>query len=219
MLQRWCIRSGAFTQSLILRPRLRWQSSLSAIEWTAVQGFRRRAVVDLTTALETSSGTGVPVQLGEKLRTIASEEVTTALGETSSSQASVHCEQEATEVLDMLSVLEEFRKEKRQLQARRADLLAIGFQNSNEENQEFTSLIVCAVGGLFAVSIHYVFFVLWLAGYMVYRRSTRSVRQHYAAMDTLQDVTDRLKELEALESKRVAEMRSRLEAWRKGEAE
>eukprot|EP00434_Breviolum_minutum_P014754 symbB.v1.2.013008.t1/scaffold914.1/size160365/1 len=87
MLQRWCIRSGAFTQSLILRPRLRWQSSLSAIEWTAVQGFRRRAVVDLTTALETSSGTGVPVQLGEKLRTIASEEVTTALGETSSSQA------------------------------------------------------------------------------------------------------------------------------------
>ena len=33
--------------------------------WTAVQGFRRRAVVDLTTALETSSGTGVPVQLGQ----------------------------------------------------------------------------------------------------------------------------------------------------------
>lgn len=30
---------------------------------------------------------------------------------------------------------QEFRKEKRQLQARRADLLAIGFQNSNEENQ------------------------------------------------------------------------------------
>lgn len=27
------------------------------------------------------------------------------------------------------------------------------------------------------------------------RRSTRSVRQHYAAMDTLQDVTDRLKEV------------------------
>lgn len=32
-------------------------------------------------------------------------------------------------------VPQEFRKEKRQLQARRADLLAIGFQNSNEENQ------------------------------------------------------------------------------------
>ncbi len=30
---------------------------------------------------------------------------------------------------------QEFRKEKRQLQARRADLLAMGFQNSNEENQ------------------------------------------------------------------------------------
>ena len=35
--------------------------------------------------------------------------------------------------------------------------------------QEFASLIVCAVAGLFAVSIHYIFFVVWLAGYMVYR--------------------------------------------------
>ena len=60
--------------------------------------------------------------------------------------------------------------------------------------QEFASLIVCAVAGLFAVSIHYGFFVVWLAGYLVYRRATRATRRQRSAMEDLESITGRLRE-------------------------
>eukprot|EP00435_Cladocopium_sp_Y103_P074394 s24_g48.t1 len=83
LCHRWAVRYGGLTRAP-LTGRWPFSSALSAVELHAVQAFRRRAVLDLTRALEASSGTGVPVQLSEKLRNIASEEVTTALGETGS---------------------------------------------------------------------------------------------------------------------------------------
>ncbi|CAK9071286.1 unnamed protein product [Durusdinium trenchii] len=186
-------------------------STLSSSQLAAVQAFRHRALPDVTAALE-GPGTG-SVRLGETLRSIACEEVAD-LSEDVSKEAAAQCEQEASEVLQALADLEEHRKERRRLQANRADILAMGFQNINEENQEFASLIVCATAGIFAVSIHYAFFVLWFAGYLIYRRSTRSVRRQHTALENLEDITDRLKELDALESKRLEDLQARLQAWK-----
>ncbi|OLQ11170.1 hypothetical protein AK812_SmicGene5023 [Symbiodinium microadriaticum] len=98
----------------------------------------------------------------------------------------------------------------------RADCLAVGFQNPNAENQEFASMIVCATAGIFAVSIHYIFFSVFALGYYVYRRSTRATRRQHAALEDLQEITDRLKELEKLETERLSSLRSSIKAWQEG---
>ena len=79
-------------------------------------------------------------------------------------------EGDVAKIIPLLAELEDSRREYRQLKIERADHLAVGYQDSVSENQEFASLVVCATAGIFAVSVHYVFFFVMGFAYTMYRR-------------------------------------------------
>merc|ERR1711974_293511 len=83
--------------------------------------------------------------------------------------------------------------EEKQLRVRRADLLAVGYQDQVGENQEYAALAVCTIAGIFAVSIHYAFFIAWALSYYIYRRATKQIRVKDNATAELQDTIERLR--------------------------
>eukprot|EP00928_Gymnodinium_smaydae_P043842 TRINITY_DN29300_c0_g1_i1.p2 TRINITY_DN29300_c0_g1~~TRINITY_DN29300_c0_g1_i1.p2 ORF type:complete len:282 (+),score=74.75 TRINITY_DN29300_c0_g1_i1:71-916(+) len=173
----------------------------------ALLQFRKRASAELAGAEAT---VGAPAEVAARLRAMADEE---SSGATSSSPIAAELEGALTS-LDALGAL---RREQKDLRAKRADLLAVGFQSQSAENQEFAALVVCATAGIFAVSIHYGFFVIWGFAYMVYRKATQQTRIQRASSDDLQGIVERLRELDALEATQRSQLQALAEAWRQGQ--
>lgn len=125
----------------------------------------------------------------------------------------------AEEAIALADALAEGRRERGRLRAERADILAVGFQTTTAENQEFASLVVCATAGIFAVSVHWSFFSVFGVSYALYRRSTKEVRKQRAAVEHLEGVIARLKALDQEEAERLEALRARARAWDAGSAE
>jgi len=125
-------------------------------------------------------------------------------------------EQEAEYAVADVITLEELRAERPQLLRQRADLLQVSFQSQTAENQEFGALVICATAGIFAVSLHYGFFSVFIVAYWLYRRATADMRRQQYACDDLADVLARLKEINVLEAEALAAICRRASAWRDG---
>eukprot|EP00933_Yihiella_yeosuensis_P050523 TRINITY_DN4832_c0_g1_i1.p1 TRINITY_DN4832_c0_g1~~TRINITY_DN4832_c0_g1_i1.p1 ORF type:complete len:234 (-),score=52.52 TRINITY_DN4832_c0_g1_i1:197-898(-) len=200
----------------------------------AAEAFRKRAAPEIVNAIAAAGAGAVrndsaPVvgpKLGQTLQTVAEEEVEASFGvsnKDASTEARIACAaslaKEGEEVSKLLTDLEAARIEKKILVKARADALAIGFQNPQAENQEFASLIVCATAGIFAVSIHYVFFGLFAVGYYVYRKSTRAVREQRQSAQDLSEILAELRKVEDQEKELVLVLNTRAEVWREGRTE
>lgn len=193
----------------------------SAVQATLIN-FRRNAGPYLSEAAAAGSSSISVGSLSASLRDAATKNLQATFGEASGSQDWTSCEaqleQETQQALVLVSELEGYHKERTRLKEKRADLLAVGFQTTGAENQEFASLVVCASAGIFAVSIHWGFFSIFAVSYALYRRSTVAVRKQRKATDDLQDTVDRLKELVELEAERISSLRAHAEAWAQGNA-
>lgn len=158
--------------------------------------------------------------MGRVLESARSGALQDAFGEDGAVEAREACEamieEESKGPLAIATELEEHHRTKRLLKAERADILAIGFQTTHSENQEFASLIVCATAGIFAVSIHFSFFSIWLLAYMLYRRSTKQTRVQRAAVDDLEGLVHRLRQVEEADRERRAALKAVAEAWSAG---
>lgn len=175
--------------------------------------FRRRAADELVpfTADSTFSGsTPSASQVRVSLQEVAKDE----LGDTTDCAKEV--EQEAEHAVADVTALEELRAERPKLRASRADLLQVSFQSQAAENQEFGALVICATAGIFAVSLHYGFFSIFIVAYWLYRRATQDMRRQQLAVDDLADVIARMKEINGLEAEALAIIRGRASAWRDG---
>jgi len=128
-------------------------------------------------------------------------------------------ERDAADTVSMLSKVEESQLEQHRLKMKRADLLAVGFQSSGAENQEFASLVMCATAGIFAVSVHYGFFGAFAFSYWLYRGSTKAVRIQRNSAEVLQETIDRMRELEQDNVEHLAALRLRAAAWAGGGSE
>lgn len=184
----------------------------------ALERFRQRVGPELAAAAD--GGAVSSVNVGRLLRGAAEEELK-AFGEAeveARAECAAQLQQETDAVLAIVSPIEEGHRERQKLKAARADILAVGFQTTGAENQEFASLIVCATAGIFAVSIHWGFFSIWAIAYMLYRRSTKQTRTQRAASDDLQGLVARLREVEEADREHRAALKARAEAWSAGRA-
>lgn len=125
--------------------------------------------------------------------------------------------QELGEALAKVAAVSELRQEHKQLRTRRADLLAVGYQDQVGENQEYAALAVCAIAGIFAVSISYVFFIAWGLSYFLYRRATVKLRAKHEATAKLQDTLDRIREVDEEVSQYRADLHTLAMAWQTGD--
>lgn len=189
---------------------------------TALEQFRRHAGPELAAAGDAVAGGVSSTQLGRALRGARDDALQATFGGEAASEARAGCEElieeETKNPLSIATELEEFHRERQSLKAEKADLLAVGFQTTTSENQEFASLIVCATAGIFAVSIHFSFFGIWLFAYLLYRRSTKQTRIQRAAVDDLQGLVDRLRQVEEAEQERRVALRALGGAWAAGRA-
>lgn len=170
-----------------------------------------------------SGGGFSAAQLGRTLGNARDEALdAAAFGKDGDAEARASCEaameEESKSPLAIAAEIEEHHRTKRSLKDERADILAIGFQTTHAENQEFASLIVCATAGIFAVSIHYVFFSIWLLAYLLYRRATKQTRIQRAATDDLEGLVGRLRQVEEVDREQRAALKAIAEAWCGGRA-
>lgn len=186
----------------------------------ALEQFRRRAGPELALAAEAVAGGVSSTQLGRTMRIARDDALQQGFGEQDAGGARARCEaaieEEAEGPAAMAAEIEDFHRERQSLKKARADILAVGFQTTHSENQEFASLIVCATAGIFAVSIHYVFFSIWFFAYMLYRRSTKQTRVQRAAVDDLQGLVERLRQVDEAEQERRAALKMLATAWADG---
>lgn len=124
--------------------------------------------------------------------------------------------QELGQALARVAAVSELSQERKELRTRRADLLTVGYQDQVGENMEYAALAICAIAGIFAVSIHYAFFVAWGASYYVYRRATRKLRAKHDATAELQDTLERLRIVDEELSEYRADLHSLAVAWKSG---
>jgi len=189
---------------------------------TAADAFHRHASVVLARVAPVG-GTSAIV-LGEALQKAAEEEVRLAFGDGSDgceerAECSRQLVREAEEAVAMATGLAETRRELADLRRARADKLAVGFQTAGKENQEYCALVVAAAAGIFGVSVHYGFLSIFAVAFLIYRRATSVVRKQRAAMDELQDILDRIPDLEQAEAQRLEVLRARAALWSGGAAE
>jgi len=185
----------------------------------ALLAFRRRAGQELGLALSGAPEALVPARVDAALRDIVEEESRVPSGEVGKESACrAAMDEERQQAMTLLNELQEHRRERTRLKMKRADLLAVGFQSSSQENKEFAALVVCAAAGIFAVSIHWAFFSIWGIAYIIYRRSTEMVRTQRTATDNLQETLDALKALQTEDDKKVAALRARASSWSTGSA-
>lgn len=201
----------------------------SATADVALERFRRRGGPELAALAGAGAGGISAPRLRQALEEAARAELEAAFGPPPSGEGAApaaastprgDCERRAAaeieEAVAIAGAVEEGHRERTKLRATRADILAVGFQTTGAENQEFASLIVCATAGIFAVSIHWGFFSIWLVAYLLYRRSTKQVREQRAAVDDLQGLMERLRQVEEAEEERRAALRTLSEAWSAG---
>mmetsp|Transcript_127534 Transcript_127534/g.284474 ORF Transcript_127534/g.284474 Transcript_127534/m.284474 type:complete len:239 (-) Transcript_127534:54-770(-) len=212
--------SGAWPPRRVpwLAPAFSTTSPAADVE--VLERFRRRAGPELAAATSSSVSAA---QLGASLRQAAEEELGAPLAAEAPAEEQSEAVPlprrlalEAQEAEALVASLEELRRERATLKAERADILAIGFQTTGAENQEFASLVVCATAGIFAVSIHWGFFSIFAVSYAIYRRSTVEVRKQRAAVDDLQEIVDRLREVQTEEAAQLASLQARAAAWAEG---
>eukprot|EP00812_Abedinium_dasypus_P006416 NODE_1810_length_1058_cov_288.389831.p1 GENE.NODE_1810_length_1058_cov_288.389831~~NODE_1810_length_1058_cov_288.389831.p1 ORF type:complete len:277 (-),score=67.29 NODE_1810_length_1058_cov_288.389831:212-934(-) len=198
---------------------------------TALAKFREQAGAEVVSATG-ASGVAPVLQLGPRLRQLAGEELSSTFGsaaehsddgERSVEASRRECKAQMTRDVEGMErhaeELGELRRERRHLEEMRADLLAVGFQSSSTENLEFGALVICAAAGIFAVTIHYNFFAIFAVSFLLYRKSTASVRKQHAALDDLDGLIERLREVKDLEQKAIAALRRRAEEWSEGVVE
>lgn len=193
---------------------------LSGASAAVLESFRRRAGPEVASAAEAGPGGISTTVLGRSIVAAAEVEMDAAFGEGSEGAARTEVEaavgREKVETLAIVSELEETLKEVRKLRAEKADILAVGFQTTGSENQEFAALIVCATAGIFAVSLHFSFFAIWAIAYLLYKRATRQIRTQRAASDDLGEIVERLRVHEDIEEQLRSRLRAHAAAWAAG---
>jgi len=173
--------------------------------------LRKRAGTDLAAAAALGKACASVQEISASLRAAASEEMA------NTPECHVRVNHEVEQGVAILDGIYELRRERKMLGNERGDLLAVGFQDQAAENREFGALVVCAVAGIFAVSIHYAFFSIFGLSYLLYRNATKAVRRQRAATDDLQQVIDRMKDTEKEEAERWQTMLLLAEAWKLGQ--
>jgi len=209
--------SSSSTSTAIDRIRQRAGSELTA--WAEqgpyhLEAMLLRSAQEVVLQMQPTSSAGTEDEARKK-----GEEPTTAAEASTLLSPPELVTRASQEAITLARDIEEGRRERTRLRADRADILAVGFQTTGAENQEFASLVVCATAGVFAVSIHWGFFSIFAVAYALYRRSTRAIQKQRAAVDSLQDIVDRLKELDRVEAEKQAALQGLAAAWLEGRSE
>eukprot|EP00405_Crypthecodinium_cohnii_P010479 CAMPEP_0206426274 /NCGR_PEP_ID=MMETSP0324_2-20121206/4277_1 /ASSEMBLY_ACC=CAM_ASM_000836 /TAXON_ID=2866 /ORGANISM="Crypthecodinium cohnii, Strain Seligo" /LENGTH=216 /DNA_ID=CAMNT_0053891191 /DNA_START=186 /DNA_END=836 /DNA_ORIENTATION=- len=190
---------------------------LAGKDLSALEGFRKRGAPEVAAMASAGPG-GISVEgLQRALRIQADAEL--------ESNSDVDVEgvkaaiiAETVDVVEKLKDLQATLAEQSELEKEKADVLAVGFQRTGAENQEFAALVICATAGIFAVSLHAGFFVIWLFAYALYKRSTRQIREQRAASSDLGELVARLHELESSENELRDSLKKVAKAWAEGRA-
>ena len=93
-----------------------------------------------------------------------------------------------------LSALLEATAAMHSLQQRRVVLQTMPFQTRWEVGAELGSIVVCAAAGGLSASLHPGFLSLFGVAFVLYRKSTRSIRQRQAAQVELGEVTSQIRD-------------------------
>jgi len=183
----------------------------------SLRAFRRKASSELEAIVESQSK-DIPVspaQVAASFQSIAQEVASCPSAEGKSDADSIQTETQA--VVEVLDDLLRNRAERAKLSNQRSDLLAVGYQNMVGENKEFGALILCAIAGIFAVSLHPIFFSIFGIAYWLYRRSTAQVRKQRAAVEELEGILEQIKELEEKEAQQITGLSIKAKAWSCGD--
>ncbi len=81
-----------------------------------------------------------------------------------------------------------------QLHVRRTELQSMPFQSRWEAGAELGSIVLCAAGGGLSVSLHFSFLSLFGVAFLIYRRSTASIRRRQEAQTELAEVNVLIRE-------------------------
>ena len=74
------------------------------------------------------------------------------------------------------------------LRLRRSQLMALPTQSGAEAGAELGSIIFCAASACLCASLHQIFLLFFGAGFVMYRKSTRSIRLRRSAQTEIQDL-------------------------------